>query len=421
MRLNTRWLNQRAFLQGNFLILLITWILMYATQPIPSTYESLYFLNLGADTFLLSVIGFVGSLTVAFMQIPGGVLADQHGRRWLVATMTFGLAAGYVFFIFAPSWQFIVLGMVVQNLCLIYQPALLAMLLDSVPPERRGASYNLQSVILNLVSLPAPLIAAALVLVNGDYVPSQSDFGMRVAYALVFGAYVAAAVLRFRLKETLPARSGDGNRPKILRAFRRYPECLRESLHVWSQVPKSATYLFLSMVTINGVVSGCYIFFVVYAKEVLGITGLQWAVVMAFMYLSIALPALLAGSRMDVTGRKRFLIIGYALYLPSMLLFVNGNFVFLLVAFFLYGLGNMLRVNGSQALLGDLVPRELRGKAAGFLQFSLFLTQAFVYLLIGFLYSYVAPQLPFILLAAIAVTVAFLVVFKVKEPSVKEI
>jgi MFS family permease len=68
-----------------------------------------------------------------------------------------------------------------------------------------------------------------------------------------------------------------------------------------------------------------------------------------------------------------------------------------------------------------LVPRELRGKAAGFLQFSLFLTQAFVYLLIGFLYSYVAPQLPFILLAAIAVPVAFLVVFKVKEPSVKEI
>ena len=421
MNLDSKAFGERTFLRGNFLILIITWILMYATQPIPYTYESLYFLSLGANTFLLSVIGFVGSLTIAFMQVPGGYLADQHGRRWLVASMTFGLAAGYAFFILAPSWQFIVLGMIVQNLCLIYQPALMAMLLDSVPPEKRGIGFNLQSVILNLVALPAPLIAAALVLVNGQYNSPQSDFGMRLAYTLVFAAYIAAAALRFRLKETLPTNNGNNSRPRILQAFREYPRCLRESWHVWSQVPKSAFYLFLSMISINGVVAGCQIFFVVYAKEILGITGLQWAIVMAFMYLSIALPALLAGFRMDKTGRKRFLILGYLLYIPAMLLFVNGNFTLLLVAFFLFGLGNMLRVNGSQALLGDLIPRELRGKAAGFIQFFLFLTQAFVYLLVGFLYSYVAPQLPFVLLAAVAVPLALLVAFRISEPKVKEV
>ena len=420
MGLKTNFLKQQVLLKGNFLILLVTWILMYSTQPIPYTYESLYFLNLGANTFLLSIIGFIGSLTIAFMQIPGGYLADQHGRKWLIATMTFGLAAGYAFFILAPSWHFIVLGMIIQNLCLIYQPALLALLLDSVPPEKRGIGFNLQSVILNLISLPAPLIAAALVLVNGDYISPQSDNGMRLAYTAVFGAYIAAAVLRFRLKETHAANKDD-NRPRILQAFREYPRCLRESWQVWSQVPKSATYLFLSTITINGIVSGCHIFFVVYAKEVIGTTGFEWAIVMAFMYLSIALPALLAGFRMDVTGRKHFLLLGYFLYVPAMLLFVNGSFTLLLAAFFLFGLGNMLRVNSSQALLGDLVPRGLRGKAAGFLQFFLFLTQAFVYLLIGFLYSYVAPQLPFLMLAALAVPIAFFVVLKVKEPSIKEV
>ena len=78
-------------------------------------------------------------------------------------------------------------------------------------------------------------------------------------------------------------------------------------------------------------------------------------------------------------------------------------------------------MNSSQALLGDLIPREVRGKASGFLQFFLFFTQAFVYLLIGFLYSYVAPQLPFVLLSAIAVPIAMLVVLKVKDPSIKEV
>ena len=420
MRLNKNFLSERGFLKGNFLILIITWILMYATQPIPSTFESLYFLSLGADTFLLSVIGFVGSLTIALVQVPGGYLADQHGRRWLIVTMTFGLAAGYLFFMLAPSWHFMVLGMTLQSLCLIYQPALLATLLDSVTPEKRGIGFNFQSVLLNFVALPAPLIAAALVLVNGEYVSPQSDSGMRIAYTIVFAAYVGAAVLRLRLKETLPANNGD-NRPRILQAFREYPRCLRECWNVWRQVPKSASYLFVSMVSINGVVAGCQIFFVVYAKEVLGITGLQWAIVMAFMYLSIALPALFAGFRMDATGRKRFLVLGFLLYVPAMLLFMNADFTLLLVAFFLFGLGNMLRVNSSQALLGDLIPRELRGKAAGFLQFVLFFTQAFVYLLIGFLYSYVAPQLPFLLLAVVAVPLALLLIFRISEPKVKEV
>ena len=420
MRLSANFLSERPFLKGNFLILILTWILMYLASPIPHTYESLYFLSLGADTFLLSVIGFVGSLTIALVQLPGGYLADKHGRRWLITTMTFGLAIGYVFFIFAPSWHFIVLGMTLQNLCLIYQPALTALLLDSVSPESRGIGFNFQSVILNLVSLPAPLIAAALVLVNGQYVSPQSNFGMRIAYTVVFVAYFAAATLRIKLKETLPS-NGNQSRPKILQAFREYPKSFRESRNVWRKVPRSALYLAVANISINSVVAGCHIFFVVYAKEVLKITGLEWAIVMAFMYLSIAMPAILAGRRMDATGRKRFLIAGYLLYIPAMLLFLNADFTLLLLAFFLFGLGNLLRANCSQALLGDLIPRELRGKAFGFLHFSLFMTQAFVYLLVGFLYSYVAPQLPFVLLAVVAVPLALLLTFRVSEPDVKEV
>jgi MFS family permease len=104
-----------------------------------------------------------------------------------------------------------------------------------------------------------------------------------------------------------------------------------------------------------------------------------------------------------------------------MLLFVVADFNLMLVAFFLFGLGNMLRVNSSQVLLGDLVPRDLRGKAVGFLQFFLYLAQACVYLLVGFLYSYVAPWLPFVLLAAAAVPIGLVVVFKISEPKVKEV
>jgi MFS family permease len=238
MGLSEQLRGKNAVLSGNFLVLIITWVLMYSTQPIPDTYSSLYYLSLGATPFLLSVMFFVGSLAIAFVQFPGGYLADKNGRRWLIATMSFGLALGYIFFIFAPSWEFIVLGMVLQNFCLLYTPALMAMMLDSLEPGKRGTGLNFQSVLMSLISLPAPLIAAALVLVNGEYVSPQSDFGMRIAYTVVLAAYLVAAALRVKLKETLPLNGGE-SRPKILLAFREYPKVVRESWQVWGKVPKS--------------------------------------------------------------------------------------------------------------------------------------------------------------------------------------
>ena len=86
---------------------------MYSAGPISQTYASLYYLSLGADAFLLSIIGFGGSVAIALVQLPGGYLADKHGRRWLIATMSYGLALGTFFFIFAPSWSFIMLGSII--------------------------------------------------------------------------------------------------------------------------------------------------------------------------------------------------------------------------------------------------------------------------------------------------------------------
>ena len=147
MRFSERLTGENAVLTGNFLILLITWVLMNSTQPIPDTFSSKYFVSLGATPFVLSMMFFVSSLAIAFVQFPGGYLADQHGRKWLVAMMTFGLSFGYLFLVFAPSWQWIVLGLVVQNICLIYRPALVAMMLDSLEPAKRGTGLNFYSVV----------------------------------------------------------------------------------------------------------------------------------------------------------------------------------------------------------------------------------------------------------------------------------
>ena len=385
---------------------------MFAAQPIPDTYASLFYIHLGADTFLISVMGFAGSIAVALVQFPGGYLADKHGRRWLIVSMTFGLALGSLFFIFAPSWQFILIGLLIQNICSIYGPALMAMVIDSLPPESRGTGFSFQSVITTIVLLPAPLIAQYLV------VTFNFDIGMRIAYTITALAYFSVATIRLRLKETLPP--AESKRPSIIGLLRKYPQTVRDGICVWSKIPKSAFNLFVSIIIINGLVVSCQLYFVVYATSVLSISLEQWAIVVAFRYLSIAIPGILAGLSMDVFGRKRFLILGYLLFFPGMLLFVNADFNVLLLSFFFFGLGNLLQLNSYNVLMGDLVPRTLRGTVTGCLQFFMFIMQAVLQVLVGILYAFVSPQLPFLLLAATSIPLSIFVYLKVQEPKVKE-
>lgn len=415
MGLFPRFRGRYAFIRGNFLIMVITWILMSSTGPIPGTYASEYFkTTLGANDFLLGVITFSGLIAIALVQFPGGYLADKHGRRWLVYSMTFGVAFAYIFFVFAPSWPLILLGAIIQNFCLLYQPALYAIMLDSVSPENRGAGFSMQAVVTNLVGLPAALIAGYLILVF------NLNIGMRIAYSIAMIAYFAAAFLRVRLKETWPSLSGD-SRPSFLSAFKEYPQAVTESLGVWRKTPRSVYYLFISNAVINSLIVGCSTYFVIYAIENLKITNFQWALLMALMSLTVAVPSILAGLRMDQVGRKNYLIAAYLCYAPAMILFVAGNFFVLLLAFSFFGLGQVLQSSSYQALLGDLTPRELRGRVVGYSQFFGYLAQAFTQLLIGLLFSYVWRPLPFLMLATSVIPMVLLVYFKVFEEGAKQI
>src|SRR5208283_4425561 len=224
------------------------------------------------------------------------------------------------------------------------------------------------------------------------------DLGMRIAYSIVALTYFAIAVLRLRLKETLPNKEAK-ERPSFITALKDYPKSVKEGIYVWRKLPKSAFNLFVAIIIINGLVVGCQTYFVVYATSILKMSLTQWAIVLAFMYLTISIPAIVAGFSMDVMGRKRFLILGYLLYVPGMLLFIHANFDTLLLAFFFFGLGNLLQLNSYQVLMGDLIPRGIRGTAIGCLQFFMFIAQAAFQVLIGVLYAFVSPQLPFLLLA----------------------
>ncbi|MEM1588910.1 MAG: MFS transporter [Candidatus Bathyarchaeia archaeon] len=424
MPLKAKLKEEFSFFKGNYLILVVSWVLMDFAHEIPGTYYSDYVIQLGGSPSILGVISFASLLTFASVQFLGGYLADKYGRRWLISTMTFGVALSFIFYAAAPSWHFILVGAVLQSICLLYQPALNAIMADSLPPEKRGIGFSILNLIMSVSTTPAPVIALFLVATFG------SELGMRIAYAIVVTFYFAAAIVRLKLKETME----NIERASLKEALRSYPKAFRNGIAVWKLVPRSTLFLFLSDMITRSSFSMVQTLFLVYAFYVLQIGGpptpgippqrdpalqvarIRWGYVSTVLFICMLVFAIPIGKLIDKTGRKIPLIISHLLTIPSMLLFLYGNYPTLFIAMPLAGFSMLLGFSSNQSLFADLVPQRHRGRVTGSMNFFTYIAMAIGGGFGGLLYEKVSPQLPFLLAAALAVPSAALIVFLVHEP-----
>ncbi len=414
MKFVSRLREEFSFVRGNYLILVVSWILMDFASEMPSLYYGPFVIyDLGASASVLGFIGFASVIALAAVQFPGGYLADRYGRRWLISTLTFGVAFSYVFYVFAPSWEWILVGAVIGNLCLLYQPALMAMISDSTPPEKRGMAFSLTTLIGNVATTPAPIVAGIIV------TAFTRAIGMRIAYGIVVILYLSAAILRSKLKETI--KTAERIKPRDF--FASYPQAIKESVAVWKKVPRSVYFLFISNLIMTFAISLGQLFFSVYAVEgeqsVLNISQIDWALVSAALFAAMIIAAIPIGKLIDKVSRKAPLLLSHVVFVPAILLFVYGDLARLFIALPLLGVGQLLFFTSFASLQTDLVPRENRAKVIGFSQFVGYVLMAFGMLLGGIIYS-ILPQLPFFLMV-IALLPSFLIVlFLVHEPEKRE-
>jgi DHA1 family multidrug resistance protein-like MFS transporter len=111
-----RFREKLTFLKGNLLILILSWMIFYPVTAMLSVYEPLYIKGLGASTFIVSSIYAVSTIVLSVARIPGGYIADRYGRRKIVVFMTFGVALSYLFYAYAPSWEWILAGAILLNI-----------------------------------------------------------------------------------------------------------------------------------------------------------------------------------------------------------------------------------------------------------------------------------------------------------------
>ncbi|MFX1486294.1 MAG: MFS transporter [Promethearchaeota archaeon] len=416
-------ISTRSLFTGNYLVLLISWILMDFAGELPGTYYQDYVIILGGSATILGLIAMVSFLCIASVQFLGGYMADRYGRRKLIVVMTFGVAFSYIFYAIAPSWHFILIGAAIQNLVLLYQPALFAMMADSVPPEKRGTGFSILNLIMNVATTPGPAVALLLVSIYG------SELGMRIAYTIVTVFFTMAAVWRIRLKESMI----NTERMDLKEALRSYPKALKEGISVWKRIPRSTFYLLLSQVILRFSFSMVLNLFLVYAFYELQIGGApnpaldpdqdpalqlareRWGFVSIAIVIVMIIMSLPVGRLMDKIGRKVPLLLSNILMIPSLLIFIYGDYMLLYVAMILVGVVRLLAFSAYQALFADFVPQELRGKVTGSRNFFAYIFMAFGGLAGGILYDAIAPQLPFLIVILLTVPSILIVAFRIRE------
>jgi DHA1 family multidrug resistance protein-like MFS transporter len=379
--------SEFGFIQGNFLFLIVSWLIVDFFAELPGTYFPLYVKALGGTAASLGVIGAAEMVARGLVQIPGGYIADRYGRKWIIMTMT-GLAGlSRIVYIFAPTWEWIVLGAAAMGFTGIYGPALEALIADSLPPERRGMGFGIVRLISSVSTTPSPLIAGLLYLRIG-LMPT-----MRLSYGLAALGFFAAAALRTRLKETVEKPE----KINLAEMAASYPVSLRESVGIWRVVPREAFTLFVSQVLTMFTIGMFLPVFTLFMVDDLGITEFQLSLIMASMFVTMIVFALPAGKLIDSVGKKIPLLASYVFWAAAVPLFLWGDFWRLILAMTLVGVLQVLISSAGAAWTADLVASEHRGRVSGSSGFFTMMAMSLGQLLGGWLYDNVSHTLPFTL------------------------
>jgi len=399
-----------AFIKGNYAVLVVSWLIMDFALEVPATYYALYVIGLGATETIVGLIGLCHSLALASMQFPGGYIADRFGRKQIICTMTFGVALSYALFALAPSWHFILLGSVLAALLnSTYQPALMAMMADSLPPEKRGMGFSIVTLISTASTTPGPIVAAFLCSTFG-LMP-----GMRIAYAMVVLLFLVAATLRvLYLKETL-VRFEAHKGFSAAELLKSYPIALKESLVALRRLPRSLSFLALVVAMTSFGFFAVYPFLPVYAIRVLSVDEVLWGLILVTVPITTVAFSIPAGKLIDKIGRRRPMMIAVASFALSAYLFVLGGLPLLISSLALMGIGSVMAQASFSSLMADLTPMSDRGKVSAFFNFITSIAVALGSFAGGFLYEHVSPKSPFYLAILLKITSMLIITLFIEE------
>lgn len=349
-----------------------------------------YLEALGASTPLIGLFGAAENFFDAVYQYPGGWIADRLGRRRAFSIFILLAAAGYVVYLFSPSWPFVFLGLA---LAMAWQsmasPAIFAIIADSLPPERRAMGFTVQSILKRVPIVVAPMIGGALI----------AEFGIvrGIHLGLVGTLFIVALTLVLVHRINIEVKAAATNIRGVWRSF-----------HV------ALKRLLISDVIIRMCEGMTGVLTILYVTNVYGLSAARYGTLIAIQMTTSILVYVPAGKLADRLGRKPFVILTFVCFALFPLAVVAArSFALLILAFIIGGLRE-IGEPARKAMIVDFAREDMRARSVGlyYLIRGLSITPAAV--IGGFLWK-ITPEVPFVLAAGIGLLGTLMFALTVEE------
>lgn len=363
---------------------------------------------LGVKTNIIGIIEGIAEATASILKVFSGWLSDKmRSRKWL-AVLGYGLSAIVKpLFYFANSWSAVAAirwggDRVGKGIRTAPRDALVA---DTVKPEQRGLAFGLHRAADTAGAMLGILIAILVVWrVQATGIGLQENTFRTIVLISIIPAVLAVLALIFGTHEV-----------KV--------EGVRQAPPKISFKGLGKNFLvFMLIVGIFDLGNSSDAFLVLRAQE-RGMSVLNILIMLAVFNLVYALVSTPAGGLSDRIGRRKVIIGGWIIYALIYLGFAlakNVTHVFLL--YVAYGVYYGMAYGTAKAMIGDLVPEEMRGTAFGTYNAVLGILDFPASMIAGFLWSGVGKwagfgaSAPFYFGAIMATLAILLFVFWKPEP-----
>ncbi|MFZ8783260.1 MAG: MFS transporter [Desulfurococcaceae archaeon] len=368
----------RGLLAGNVGVMAISWLLFSLTGGLVSPFFAKYAKDLGASDMDIAYIRSIGMLALALSLIPGSLLTDYIGRARTIIIGTACVTIAQFLYVVVPDWRAFLYVYVFDQASHFYQPALTAIVMDSVPRGKEFKGFLALNVVTSIPSLFMPFIGGVLY-------EKYNATGLRVGF--LANGFTALAVLILRIKalrETYTARDKElsslvlelaGYRPLLVKTLELY---VYTSILLQVAVGVSSTY-------------GA-----IYAMDVLGVSKPMWGVISSVGMLGGVMSSLLL-LRFKRTNAVSMAVLGSLGIVSSAVLFAlpyfTGSLVLeILVASSLIGaVSSSMHGSAISALLTRMLPVEVRGRAIGIQRILDNIGASIASLVAGLLYTTLGP------------------------------
>ncbi|MFP3485155.1 MAG: MFS transporter [Vulcanisaeta sp.] len=339
-------------MSGNVGVLLLTWFLYAIGNSITMPYLSIYMKMLGASPIDIGIAYSVATAAQLIMMMPGGYLTDTIGRRRSIVVGTWIMTVTLFLMAIPPNWQVLVMIYALSSAAAFYQPALLALLLDSLPPSRYASGILITSVIPQIPWLILPPV-------GGFLISKYGLLGIRIAYLIsAFISLVVALIRQYLIKETLNNVKGRVSIRETLRSY-----YLLRSI---TKLPASLLRVYITMLILFMALMPMNTLLPIYVVYKMNLNTTYWGYLVSLSNAAYVVINLVLTFYVDKL-RNELVLLGVAIMATGSALGLFSNLPSIATYLILLQVGSQLVITALQSRVGYLVDTNRRGHSIGLL------------------------------------------------------